>query len=315
MAALCACGRINYEPVPLRAEPDGGPGSGEDAELAGDSADQPDAFSCPPGTPFSAPAVLTIEGLEPDLYGPRLAQDGLTLFLSQTHGIPFKDEDIFTATRASGGPGGMRFGAAVRVDQLASTAFDGSAFPSRDELEIFFSSARPGGQGNRDLWLVRRDQTSASFGAPTPLAMVNSSGNDQNPSLTDDGLLLFFASDRGGDDDIYVSFRTSKGATFSRPIRVPGLTSPAKDSAPYISADGRTIYFTSDRPGGRGGLDLWSATRGNLRTGFDAPTPVPGVSSPGHDEDPSVSHDGRELYFSSNRAGKDFVIYRAVRCF
>ncbi len=310
LGAAAGCGRINYQAADA-GEVRGGSGGSAGRDVGSASLDD-GGTTCSAGAPFDLPELLVVEDLEPDLYGPRLAADGLTLYLSQTRGMPFKDEDIYTATRPSLDV--ARFGAATRSDKLSSTAFDGSAFPSEDQLEIYFSSARLGGAGNRDLWMARRPQANAAFGNPTVVPMVNSTGNDQNPSLTDDGLLLFFASDRDGDEDIYVSFRANRGAMFSRPIKMPGLSRPGKDTAPFISGDGQRIYFTSDRAGGRGGLDIWTATRGNrLATSFDEPTVVPGVNSSGHDEDPSLSRDGRELLFSSNRGGA-FELYRAVRC-
>jgi TolB protein len=226
--------------------------------------------------------------------------------------VPFRDEDIYQATRPSLD---AAFANPIRVEALASTAFDGAVFLTSDELELYFSSERAGGAGKRDLWVSRRAQASAAFGAPTPVTALNSADNEQNPSLTADGLLLFFASDRDGNlDDIWVAFRVNRGGAFSRPMKAPGLNSAAKDTAPFVTPDGLAVYFTSDRAGGKGGLDIYTATRANRLVAFETPTVLATISSNVHDEDPALSLDGRELYFASGRNGKGFSLYRASRC-
>jgi hypothetical protein len=326
LLALWGCGRINYDAVPLTS---GGPAIDALAppEMDGDVRPPPPSDVAPEtlaedGGPaictsgaFTAPSLVEIEGLDPDLYGPRLSADGSTLWLSQTKGTPFKDEDIWTVQRAAAG--GAHFDRPARVDVLASAAFDGGPFQSADGLEILFSSARVGGAGSRDLWISRRLSTMAAWGIPTALSDVNSSNDEQNPALSGDGLVLFFSSDREGTkgrEDIYTAFRTGRGARFSNPVRMAELSSGNKDGAPFVTADSLTIYFTSNRAGGRGGIDLWSATRSSRVLPFSPPAPLANVNSSFHDDDPAISADGRELYFSSNRDGKDFRIYRATRC-
>jgi Tol biopolymer transport system component len=103
-------------------------------------------------------------------------------------------------------------------------------------------------------------------------------------------------------------------ARFSNPVRMAELSSGNKDGAPFVTADSLTIYFTSNRAGGRGGIDLWTARRSSRVVPFSPPSPLANVNSAFHDDDPAISADGRELYFSSNRDGKNFRIYRATRC-
>jgi Tol biopolymer transport system component len=327
LLALGGCGRINYDPVPLPvevpamdapavAEPDGDvrpPPSPDAATPAEDAA----PVVCTNGA-FSAPVLVQIDGLDPnlpDLYGPRLGPDGNTLWLSQTKGTPFKDEDIWTVQRVVGTA--AHFDRPARVDALVSAAFDGSTFASADGQEVLFSSARVGGTGNRDLWISRRDSMTTGWAAPAALAELNSANDEQNPSLSGDGLVLFFSSDREGTkgrEDIYTSFRAGRMARFSNPVRMAELSSGNKDGAPFVTADSLTIYFTSNRAGGRGGIDLWTARRSSRVVPFSPPSPLANVNSTFHDDDPAISADGRELYFSSNRDGKNFRIYRATRC-
>ncbi len=73
-------------------------------------------------------------------------------------------------------------------------------------------------------------------------------------------------------------------------------------SNPSISADGDTLYFSSDRPGGYGGTDLWVSQR--LDGVWQAPNNLgETVNSQHNDAEPSISTDGNTLYFTSGRPG------------
>ena len=116
-----------------------------------------------------------------------------------------------------------------------------------------------------DLWVARRQTTSESFAAAEHLGpTVNSPDLDWEPSLSADGMSLFFTSDRPGGhggQDIWVATRASISAPFDRPRNLgPVLNSTAHDVGPNRSADGSTLFFMSDRPGGLGHFDLWQAS-------------------------------------------------------
>jgi hypothetical protein len=100
--------------------------------------------------------------------------------------------------------------------------------------------------------------------------IVNSPAHDRFPDISADGLALFFSSDRPGgygDDsppndkqDIWVTMRATKNDDWGTPMNLgPMVNTSASDNGPSISADGQTLYFSSRRPGGHGGYDLWQA--------------------------------------------------------
>ncbi|MDP4274184.1 MAG: OmpA family protein [Bacteroidota bacterium] len=143
---------------------------------------------------------------------------------------------------------------------------------------------------------------------------LNTPDNEGAQSVSADGKTLYFtACNRPGGlglCDIYVSFR--KGNQWSVPQNLGApVNSRFKETQPSISSDGKTLYFVSSRPGGKGGLDIWKSTK-NEDGSWGYPVNLgDSINSPGDEESPFIHEDNKTLYFSSNdRPGMgDFDIY------
>src|SRR5690606_27196387 len=77
----------------------------------------------------------------------------------------------------------------------------------------------------------------------------NTTSNEWAPTLSPDGLTLMFSSDRAGNEDIYISVRSSTDDPFGPPDPVLALNSNAVETSAVIMRDGRSVYFTSNRNG------------------------------------------------------------------
>jgi OmpA-OmpF porin, OOP family len=109
-------------------------------------------------------------------------------------------------------------------------------------------------------------QPDGTFGPAAPVQGINSAASDQRPSIRYDGLELFFFSNRNGNNDIYVTTRNSINDPWSAPSALGvNVNTAADEFQPYISPDGSTLYFTSNRLGGCGGFDLYMTTRTKLK--------------------------------------------------
>ncbi len=199
----------------------------------------------------------------------------------------------------------------VNLGENINTAFDEYLpYLTADEQTIFFTTRRPGCTGgfNREYRGYTEDFYYAelkdgewvlaeNFGPP-----VNTEGNEGAASFTPDGQFVFFTacSRRGGygDCDIYVS--RLDGKTWSKPRNLgPLINTPAWESQPCISNDGRTLYFASSRKGGQGGQDIWKANYVN--GSWSEPVNLgPEINSPGNEVSPFLHADGKTLYFSSS---------------
>ena len=94
------------------------------------------------------------------------------------------------------------------------------------------------------------------------------------------------------------------GESFGAPVLVPGLNTAANDLRPNLRRDGLEIFFDSNRSGGIGGIDLWTATRASTSDPWSAPVNLGAdVNSTANDLRASLSWDGKTLYFGSTRAG------------
>ena len=113
---------------------------------------------------------------------------------------------------------------------------------------------------------------------------------------------LWFSRDRpggAGGYDIWIARRTPDGWGPAEPVP---FNTPGRDFDPAFSADGRELFFCSDRPGGQGGDDLWRVSFEGER--FGAPENLgPAVNSGDDEFAPMLARDGRRLLFSSDRRG------------
>jgi len=181
----------------------------------------------------------------------------------------------------------------------------GDVFPriSADGLTLYFASDRPDGLGDHDLWLTTRVSKDCPWTEAVNMgATVNSPDDEYGPTISADGLALFFNSDRpggSGENDLWVATRATVNDDWSSPANLgPAVNSPANEFLPSISPDGLSLYFVSNRPGGQGDADLYVTTR---RTPWDAwGTPVnlgATVNGPSADSGPTVTGGGLSLFF------------------
>lgn len=161
------------------------------------------------------------------------------------------------------------WGPAINLGPTVNSAYDETCpTVSPNGLELYFSGwssdARPGGYGGADLWVTRRATRDDPWGEPVNLGpTVNSSAFDARPFLLGDGLLLFFESNRPGgfgSADLYMMRRATISDPWSEPMNLgPRVNGPASDENGFLSLDGSTLYFHSNRAGGQGGYDIWQA--------------------------------------------------------
>jgi hypothetical protein len=137
-----------------------------------------------------------------------------------------------------------------------------------------------------------------------PLAIANLSvdgGKDDDPSLSADLTLLFFNSRReggSGKEDIWFSSRSDAASEWSAPREVQELNTDQRETGLSLSADGLTLWFSSDRAGGAGGLDVYLARRARRADTFGTAEHVPELSSPADDLVSSITDDGLNAYLA-----------------
>ncbi|WP_226163141.1 OmpA family protein [Hymenobacter terricola] len=161
-------------------------------------------------------------------------------------------------------------------------------------------TGRPAASSGEDLYVSRQNKD-GTFGEPVPISpAINSSYNEGAGSISGDGKTLVFAScDRPraiGNCDLYISRRT--GNNWSTPVNLgTNVNSTEWDSQPSLSADGRTLYFTSTRRGGQGQEDIYVTTLqpdGNWSAAQNLGTPV---NTTGKDMAPFIHASGTTLYY------------------
>ena len=161
-------------------------------------------------------------------------------------------------------------------------------------------TGRPAASSGEDLYVSRQNKD-GSLGAPVPISpAINTSYNEGAGSISGDGKTLVFAScDRPkaiGNCDLYISRRT--GNNWSAPVNLgTNVNSTEWDSQPSLSADGRTLYFTSTRRGGQGQEDIYVTTLqpdGNWSGARNLGTPV---NTAGKDMAPFIHASGTTLYY------------------
>jgi Tol biopolymer transport system component len=258
--------------------------------------------------PWMAPEPV-VDLTLPDLdhYGPSLTNEPAVLFFSVGVG---EEEDIWRATRESPSD---PFSGAMAVPEVNTDTMDGTPYITPDGQTLWFASTRPGGLGGRDIWMAEGGVN--GFAAAVNVSEINSDGLEHLPSMTADGLVVFFGSDRAtpGSEDIFTAVREGTDMPFGEPTLVEELNSDDYDSSPAITPDGLTLYFTSTREAVDVTTDIFVATRASRGDPFGEPAVVEELNSLDSDEDPRLAPSRLEIFFASNRDTGEFQIWHAQR--
>jgi hypothetical protein len=249
------------------------------------------------GVPVSLRSVSTAE----DEGSARLTPDERTLYfdgIREAGAAGNPSFDLFVTTRLDTGDS---FGPASRVVPPSDPATHEYAPSLTDDGLTLFFERQAIGSAVSNIFMAKRAKTTDDFGAPTMVSGVNTSGYDGNPFVRGDGSEIWFVA-TGADTTIDIFRARSDGAGAYAASPVSEVSSAFGDYYPVISADGRALYFASDRPlPGAGGLDVWVARRTDPNGKFDAPLPLANVNTTADEAPTWISPDGCRLYIASNR--------------
>ena len=248
---------------------------------------------------FGDPTPIAWEQPESGAAFPHVTPDGLTVLFASDRAGGRGQRDLWIASRASHA---AFWGTPVHLSGPVNTAaIEDDPFLSADGLELYFDSNRPGGSGGRDLWIATRPSTAAEFGAPENLGpAINSSSFEGTGCLSRDGRTLLFASSRNG-SDLWMSTRPARGQPWTAATNLGApVNSTEYETTPFLSADGRTLFFMSDRHRPGSG-SLWVSRRADLHARFGPPVLIPPISSanPFGADFPMLSADESTLYFNT----------------
>jgi peptidoglycan-associated lipoprotein len=184
--------------------------------------------------------------------------------------------------------------------------------PVYNKGDLYFTSNRDGGRvykatgtGFTDIYSVKTrgavvDLTSLKALDP----IINDPGvNEGSVAFSPDGYTMIFAKGNTGKssdaEQINLFFTRYRNGRWSTPRPVNVNEPSSWDSSPAMSPDGTTLYWASDRPGGLGGSDIYSATLNNRGRWVDIRNLGPEINTAGDEAFPYMAEDG-SLYFSSN---------------
>lgn len=271
--------------------------------------------------------VLDINDDKYGSFGGVLADDNSFYFTStrntarKTYGTneePFLD--LYTSTYNANGT----FSEPVPVSELNTKWHDGPAALSPDGKTMYFNSEsfNEKKQFERDkemnlkigqVFLYKSVKEGDKWGEPQLLPFNAKEWSTQNPSISKDGKTLYFSSDRtgtmGGQDIWKVEVKGDN--SYGEPVNLgPKVNTEGKESFPYITDDNK-LYFSSDRPKGLGGLDVFviDLNKGSEPTNVGAP-----VNTAKDDFAFSFNTTKNIGFFSSNRTGVDKLYLATPVC-
>jgi outer membrane protein OmpA-like peptidoglycan-associated protein len=185
-------------------------------------------------------------------------------------------------------------------EYFPSITVDGSTLIFTRQEWLFSSGRKIPGQ--EDLfqisWKAGETRFPLRFDYP-----VNTPGNEGTVSVRQDGRTMLFTAcnrpDSKGGCDIYLAVRT--GEVWEKPYNLGyPVNTRYWESTPFLAADGLTLYFSSNRPGGRGGMDLWKSSLKNDGSWTEPVNLGPVINTEGNEIAPFMLPEGTNLYFASD---------------
>ena len=200
---------------------------------------------------------------------------------------------------------------------FSGTYDDIDLFLCADNQRLVFCSSRPRAGGkedrmNHDFWVSRRN--GSGWSEPEPFAPeAVSPAEDYFPVVTLSGTLYFnFQREGRGTNDIYAS-KFSNGK-YLPPEKLPApINTSFREFDAFVSPDEQTIIFSSERPGGIGGADIYVSFRDGRGNWSEPANLGPEVNSERSEYGATISPDGRYLFFTSSKAGNEDIYWVSAK--
>lgn len=241
--------------------------------------------------------INTTSGWE---YFPSLSTDGQSMvFTRRENG---RDEDFYRSDLLEDGS----WSEARPLNGVNTDSNEGAQTISADgNFLVFTACGRPVNRGSCDLYYSERVEGGGWTPARNLGPKINTDFGEKQPSLSADGNLLFFSSDRAGGvggEDLYLTARLPDNR-WSEPVNLgPTINTTGNENFPFWAADGKTLFFTSNAHPGLGGSDLF---RSDLSPTNEWNTPVNlgyPINSAENETNLFIGLDGKTTYFS-----KEFI--------
>ena len=225
-------------------------------------------------------------------------QDSLFLFMRRTN---FKREDFYSSILRKN-----KFSTAIPLpDDLNREEKKGSMSLTQDLNTLYYAADyNEKGYGRYDIYKVTK--TKKGWSEPKNLGKnINSDYWDSAPSIAPDNQALYFCSNRPGGYggiDIYVTYKNEKGFWEEAVNMGPTINTAGDEQAPFIHADNKTLYFSSNGWPGFGGADLFVIRKkidGNWSSPINLGYPINTFENEGSI---AVAGNGFEGYIASDRA-------------
>ena len=277
--------------------------------------------------PFNPISVGANINTSDDEYWPSITADGQTLmFTRQVHSGNFPagmgsrstQEDFYLSFNSDSG-WGMSYNAG---EPLNTSSNEGAQTLSSNGNFMYFTACeRSGGLGSCDIYFS--SFSNGRWSVPYNLGWpVNTTSWESTPSISSDGSMLFFTSNRQGGKggkDLWYSILSGKG-TWSNPVNLGNtINTDGDEMSPFIHFDGKTLYFASNGLPGMGGFDIY-LTRMNEDSTWSEPKNLGyPINTPSDETGLVIDASGQKAFFSSkrdNRNGKDifyFLLDESVR--
>lgn len=192
------------------------------------------------------------------------------------------------------------FGPAVLVAELVARANNADPTFTPDLRELYFMSTRA---GNADIWMSLRDSSDLPWGAPSRVVELSSAQTDETPSVSENGLTIWFSSERPATHakkNLWVSTRATRQSPWSVPVELSELNSDAAELSPATGGGDSVLAFASDRVAGSAS-DIFMAQRSDA--GWGPAVLVGELQTPEQDWDPCLADGALQIFFSSTRSG------------
>jgi len=169
-----------------------------------------------------------------------------------------------------------------------------------------------GGMGKGYSMVYKEFGNNWSFPYPMFISKYSNEGTDVGLTMSTDGNVIIMTlqrNDGSGNNDLYMSTRTGD-FSWSEPLNLgPDINTPYRETTPFLTIDKSTLYFSSNRPGGMGGNDIYYSKRINSSwTHWSTPQLLESpINSDSDESQPFFDITSGFLYFTSKRDGSSDI--------